>query len=349
MELTKEQMEYVMNHQKSPENVREVAEVLRKLAERYPNNEELHVTPEELKNMLLIANIGEHHPDMFIDGVSIYSKEFGKWDDSERGKQAKALNAQRGSKSVQMAQELGIELTPEMVEAIEATSQGKSVNLMAVLMKAAQTYEAVKHPRWSRGEKKEPAQSFEEVEEILREEMEFMMRGQEIEPEAKDQLVNGIIESARTTYSMEKITEQGMSKAWSGYKALQDQFLNYEPLEQQPMETKEFWNEFLSSLSPNQVRGFENELTRISQEQEKDALDELFALQSLVKSYEQSKLRNQLYEKNKAEQENNKPISKDNLSEVIGEATSEIQPDEAMGLLDDMINSKNKNRGPENP
>lgn len=58
MGLTKEQMEYVMQNQRNPENAKKLAETLGKLAGRYPNQDELHVTPEELSQILLIANIG---------------------------------------------------------------------------------------------------------------------------------------------------------------------------------------------------------------------------------------------------------------------------------------------------
>lgn len=62
------------------------------------------------------------------------------------------------------------------------------------------------------------------------------------------------------------------------------------------------------------------------------------------KKSQEAKILDQLYVKYKKEKEH-----KENLSEVITEATSEIQPDEAIGLLDDIINNKDKNKGPENP
>lgn len=272
MELTKEQLEYVMKNQRSPENAEKLARLVKKLAERYPNKGDLHVTPEELSQILLITNIGEYHPDMLIDGVSIYSEEFGKWDDSERGKKAKELNATRGSKSVEMAQQLGIQLEPEIIQAIEATSQGKSVNLMAVLMKVAQTYEAVKHPRWSRGVKKEAAKDFNEVEEILREEIDFMMMGQEIEPEAKEQLVNGIIESVRTIYSIEKQAVKAGDMAggilwWSFEKPLVELGMESyigEAAEKNP----EFWEEICSNLNEEAINVLINELSNVKDEEE---------------------------------------------------------------------------------
>ena len=322
MELTKEQMEYIMNHQRSPENAYKVSETLRKLAERYPDKDELQVMPEELKNILLIANIGEHHPDMYIDEVSIYSKEFGKWDDSDRGKKAKDLNAQRGSKSVEMAQQLGIKLEPEMVEAIEASSQGKSVNLMSVLMKAAQTYEVVKSPRWSRGEKKEPAKNFEEVEEILKEELDFMMKGQEIESEAKEQLISGIIESARATYSVEKVTEQAKGMVWDTIKYMQS--FNGEEVGVIPMETDEFWNDFFSNLTNEQVTQVMAEVESVGNIQDGmvGADYHLSAwyngLESMVNKY------------------------KNPVKTAILEATSDISQEQILGIMDEMNPDKDK-------
>lgn len=316
MELTKEQMEYIMNHQRSPENAHKVSETLRKLAERYPNKDELQVTPEELKNILLIANIGEHHPDMSIDGVSIYSKEFGKWDDSERGKKAKALNSQRGSKSVEMAQQLSIKLEPEMVEAIEANSRGKSVNLMAVLMKAAQTYEAVKSPRWSRGEKKEPAKNFEEVEEILKEELDFMMKDQQLEPQTKENLVSGIIESSRATYCAEKVTKQAKGMVWNTVKYMQE--FTGEQVEITPMETDEFWNDFFSNLTNEQVVQVMDEVKDIYNI--KDGMVSTYypasewyrGLESMVNKY------------------------KNPVKTAVLEATSDISQEQILGIMDEM-------------
>ena len=325
MQLTKEQKEYVMKHQRSAEDVKKVAEIAGKFVERYPSKEALEVTPEELSNILLIANIGEHHLDMSPNGVNIYSPEYGAWGEEER-----KLNASRGSKSVEMAQEIGIGLTPKMIDAIEATSKGKSTNLMALLMKAAQTYKAVQQPRWSRGVKKEAAKNFEEVEEILREELEFMAKGQEIEPEAKEHLLSGIIESARATYSIEKVAKEGKSMASLGYKELQDRFYNYEPLEEQPMETMEFWNEFLSGLSLDEVHSFENELTRISPN--KDSSYMINDLVDLVKSYQKNNLEKR---------------EKSNIADAVRETTDGVSIGDVYGLLDDM--KKDKNRGPENP
>ena len=313
MELTKEQMEFVMKNQRSPESAKGLADVVEKLAGRYPNKEELQATPEELRNMLLIANIGEHHPDMFVEGVSIYSTEYGKWDESEKGQKAKALNAVRGSKSVEMAQSVGIELTPEMLEAIEATSKGKSVNLMAVLMKAAQTYKAVQQPRWSRGVKKEAAKNFEEVEEILKEELDFMMKGQEIEPESREQLLSGIIESARATYSIEKQAVKAADMSgnilwWSFEKALVELGMENN-IGESPEKTSEFWEEMLSKLNEEERNTLINELNDVKDEK---------GLSDLVAKY------------------------KNPVKDAVLEATEGITPADAMELLDEMNPDKNK-------
>lgn len=250
---------------------------------------------------------------MFVDGVSIYSKEFGKWDDSEKGKKAKALNSERGSKSVEMAQQLGIQLDPEMIEAIEATSKGKSVNLMAVLMKVAQTYEAVKHPRWSRGEKKEAAKNFEEVEEILREEMDFMMGGQEIEPQAKEQLVNGIIESARTTYSIEqqaiKAADMSGSIIWWSFEKPLVELGMQDNIGEFAEKTPDFWEGIFSKLSEEERNMLINELNNVKDEKE---------LSKLLDKY------------------------KNPVKASVLNATKDITPEQAFEVLDEMNPDKNK-------
>ena len=130
----REQLEKELGHSViSPENAKKLAEVLKKLAERYPNNDELHATPEELKNMLLIANIGEHHSDMSPNGVNIYSPEYGAWGEEERKlKQINRLNTkkQKIEELFEFLKENKLKITNEIKEELEKINKvlGKLIN-----------------------------------------------------------------------------------------------------------------------------------------------------------------------------------------------------------------------------
>ena len=203
MNLTNEQKEYLENNRKG--NIYSVAYTAKTLAARYP--EKIDFNPEDLQYLLYIFSIGETHEALYIDKegngekVSIYSKEYGPWDDK-----ARELNKTRGALSVELAQREGISLSEDEIQAVESMSTGGNINLMAIMMKMAQTYEAVKHPRWSRGEKKEPAKDFNEVSEILQDEIKFMIKNKELPENEKQNLISNLIEAARATYDMEYTT-----------------------------------------------------------------------------------------------------------------------------------------------
>lgn len=211
MNLSEEQKEYLEKNKRG--NIDKVAATAKTIASNFPGD--LDFLPEDMEHLLYIFSIGETHEKMFVDGVSIYSKEYGPWDDK-----ARELNSQRGAYSVEIAVNEGISLNQEEIQAVESMSSGKNINLRALIMKVAQTYEAVKFPRWSRGEKKEPAKDFDEVSEILQEEIDFMIRNQEIAEDERQNLTGNLVEAARTTYDMEnKILKEDIKQAVEGVSA----------------------------------------------------------------------------------------------------------------------------------
>lgn len=196
MNLTDEQMGYIYKHLRDPQKAFSICAIAKKLSQ---NNNDMHLDQDEVELAALLMNIGETSDKMLVNGVSIYSKEYGPWDDK-----AKQLNVDRGQLSVEMAEEQGIDLSQGAKEAIVSTSKGGSLNKIAITLKLAQTMEAIKYPRWSRGEKKEPAKDIVEVTEILNEELSFMLREQDIDDETKRKIQESMISAARATYVEEK-------------------------------------------------------------------------------------------------------------------------------------------------
>ena len=196
MNLTDEQKGYVYKHLRDPQKAFSICAIAKKLSQ---NNNDMYLDQDEVELAALLMNIGETSDKMLVNGVSIYSKEYGPWDDK-----AKQLNVDRGQLSVEMAEEQGIELSQGAKEAIISTSKGGSLNKIAITLKLAQTMEAIKYPRWSRGEKKQPAKDISEVTEILNEELSFMLKGQVIDDETKIKIQESMISAARTTYIQAK-------------------------------------------------------------------------------------------------------------------------------------------------
>ncbi len=196
MYLTNEQSRYVFEHLRNPEKAYAIGAYARSLAYE---NETIQISAADAEIAALIMNIGETSENMKINGVSIYSEEFGPW-----GESAKKLNEIKGLESISMATSQGIELTDEAKQAIIACSRGGTLNNMAITLKVAQTLEAIKHPRWSRGEKKEPAQNIDEVSSIISEEVMFMIKNMEIDETTKMDIAQSMVSSARKVYSREK-------------------------------------------------------------------------------------------------------------------------------------------------
>ena len=80
MNLTSEQQKYIVQHLRDPEKTYAIAALATKISEK---NKDMHLEQEETKIAALIMNIGETSDKMKINGVSIYSKEYGPWDVEE--------------------------------------------------------------------------------------------------------------------------------------------------------------------------------------------------------------------------------------------------------------------------
>ena len=108
-----------------------------------------------------------------VDGNAQRSYDRTRWyDESYSWKEhpeAKESNKLHGQYSVEMAERAGIELTEEQKAVIEGHSKGEYPSKLGQIIKIAEVCRATEMPRWYRGEKKEPAKSWEEVYSVLRE------------------------------------------------------------------------------------------------------------------------------------------------------------------------------------
>ena len=202
MNLTKEQQDFVMSKQLDPEKNLQVANTVGAICEKI-GEQKLGFTSDDIQRICLISNIGQMHPDMYVNGVNIYSREYGSWkeDNGIAGK----LNSNRGNYSIQMAEEQGIELSDEEKETIEGTSRGRASNLMSSMVKIAQTYIAVQRERWANGVEKGPAKDFSEISGYLRETIDEISEQFEMDPQLVEDVIRASGEVYRKTHQQEKV------------------------------------------------------------------------------------------------------------------------------------------------
>lgn len=161
MTLNAMQRNFVFSHLRRPENDLAISNIVKQVTLE-ANKSGFNINPEYAEQTALLMNLGETHPDISY----IYDPDF-SWKEHP---EAKDLNSKHGEYSIKMAQEEGIELTPEQMEIISGHSQNKYPNVLALIIKSAEICRATEFSRWSRGEKKGPATSFSEVASILKEE-----------------------------------------------------------------------------------------------------------------------------------------------------------------------------------
>ena len=159
--LSEEQKNFVLKHLRRPENDLAISNIVEKIASE-ANKLGLDINSDYAQSTALLMNIGETNPEISY----IYASDF-SWKDHPEARQ---LNAQHGNYSVKMALEASIPLTEEQKQIISGHSQNKYPNNLALIIKSAEICKATESPRWSRGEKKEAAQSWDEVSNILQEE-----------------------------------------------------------------------------------------------------------------------------------------------------------------------------------
>ena len=107
----------------------------------------------------LIMNMGQ------LPISYIYEKDF----DWSKHPEARNLNRKHGEESVKIAEQLGIELSSEQIDAIVAHCKGECPNLLCEIITIAETCEAVTHTRVYNNRFKKPAKDWAEIEAILRE------------------------------------------------------------------------------------------------------------------------------------------------------------------------------------
>lgn len=278
MHLTNEQSRYVFEHLRNPEKTYAVGAYARSIAAA---NETLQISAADAEIAALIMNIGETSENMKINGVSIYSEEFGPW-----GESARKLNEIKGLESISMAASQGIELTDDIKQAIITCSRGGTLNNMAITLKVAQTLEAIKHPRWSRGEKKEPAKNIDEVSSIVSEEVMFMIKNMELDEAAKLDIKQSMVSSARKVYSMEK--QQSIRRmlglfSYSEAKSMQEWGIDFDDSNAQ-LGLK--LDNLFMHISEDEIDPLFDELSSIVSTQDVSEMDKNILTTSVIKKWE---------------------------------------------------------------
>lgn len=278
MHLTNEQSRYIYEHLRNPEKAYAIGAYARNLASE---NKTIQISSADAEIAALIMNIGETSENMKINGVSIYSEEFGPW-----GESAKKLNEIKGLESISMATSQGIELTDEAKQAIIACSRGGTLNNLAITLKVSQTLEAIKHPRWSRGEKKEPAKNIDEVSSIIGEEVEFMIKNMEIDETAKTDITQSMVSSARKVYSMEKqqsIRRMLGALSYDEVKSMQESGLDFDDSN---AELGLKLDKLFMHITEDEIDVFFDDISGVATSQDISDIDKSLLTSSVIKKWE---------------------------------------------------------------
>ena len=198
MNLTKEQQDFVMSKQLDPEKNLQVANTVGAICEKI-GEQKLGFTSDDIQRICLISNIGQMHPDMYVNGVNIYLYD-GPWDEK-----ARTLNLNRGEYSVQMAEKQGIKLSDDEKETIKGTSRGRASNLMSSMIKIAQTYIAVQRKRWNDNKDKGPIKDFDKIADELRVTIDEISEQFEMDPQLVEDVIKASGEVYRKTHQQEKV------------------------------------------------------------------------------------------------------------------------------------------------
>ena len=157
---TEEQEKFIEEHLRRPDNDRMIAEIAFQIAEEF-GKVGGKISPALARDTAMLMNLGETDPRI----AEIYDESY-SWKEHP---EAKGSNKLHGQYSVEMAEKTGIELTEEQKAVIEGHSKGEYHSTLGQIIKIAEVCRATEMPRWYRGEKKEPAKSWEEVYSVLRE------------------------------------------------------------------------------------------------------------------------------------------------------------------------------------
>lgn len=150
----------ILKKLRRPENDKAIAEIAVLISTEFQKVG--GTLPSELVyQTALLMNMGE--TDSRI--AHIYESSY-NWKEHP---EAIELNKLHGKYSVEMAEKMGISLSDEQKDVIEGHSKGEYDSALAQIIKISEVCKATESPRWYRGEKKEPAKSWEEVYEVLKE------------------------------------------------------------------------------------------------------------------------------------------------------------------------------------
>ena len=152
--FSNEQREYILKHLRRPDNDLEIAKIAQTLAKKYGK-----ISDELVLDTASIMNLGETDSRIaHIYEVSCNWKEH---------PEAIDLNKLHGEYSVEMAESIGITLSEEQKQVISGHSRNEYSTVLGQIIKIAEICRATEQPRWYRGEKKDAAKSWDEVESVL--------------------------------------------------------------------------------------------------------------------------------------------------------------------------------------
>lgn len=159
--LSSEQKDYIMKHLRRPENDADIAKIAYEIAQKHGK-----ISPDMAFVTATLMNLGETDPRI----AYIYDKDY-NWKEHP---EAIGLNKMHGEYSVEMAESIGISLTDEQKQVISGHSKGEYTSELGQIIKIAEVCRATEQPRWFRGEKKEAAKAWDEVESVLKEDKDLL-------------------------------------------------------------------------------------------------------------------------------------------------------------------------------
>lgn len=158
--FNKEQKQFINEHLRRPENDIAIAKIAYQMVSEFEKVGGT-ISPELAQQTAILMNLGE--TDSRI--AYIYDSSY-NWKEHP---EAIELNKLHGQYSVEMAESIGINLTEEQKSTITGHSKGEYSSALGQIIKIAEICKATESPRWYRGEKKEPAQTWGEVIDVLKE------------------------------------------------------------------------------------------------------------------------------------------------------------------------------------
>lgn len=158
--FTPEQEKYIFEHLRRPENDKAISEIASLIATEFQKAGG-NVSPELAVKTALLMNLGETD-----SRISHIYESTCNWREHP---EAIDLNKLHGRYSVEMAESIGIDLSEEQKSVIEGHSKEEYYSALGQIIKIAEVCRATESPRWYRGEKKDPAKSWDEVYSVLKE------------------------------------------------------------------------------------------------------------------------------------------------------------------------------------